>query len=493
MSLVESLTRDDEPQFARWKHQQQALDRMRSRRGFALFMDMRTGKTKVILDEWAEMVASREVSQLLVIAPAGVYRTWSQAARDHLPLGLLRRSALITWSASGSQKETGRVKVLLGRPGPKILLVNVEALSAVKRAQDLCLNFCLDAPTTVVIDESTTIKERKAKRTKFCLKLSQTARARRILTGTPSPQGPLDLFSQFAFLDYKILGWNFTAFRNHYAKIVRKPFGPGGRMIDVVDGYKNLEQLKNRIAPHSYRVKLSDCYDLPEKMYLRRDVEMSDEQRKVYAQIKEYATAVLERAEKEGEIHRVTATIVLTQVLRLHQVLAGHVTSDDHCTVDLAENKTSEMLEILANHQGKAIIWVAYDRSVAKVVHALTEAYGKGSAARFWGGNVDTREDEAKRFLIDPSCRFMVATAASGGRGRTWAVADLVIYYSSTHSLEHRLQSEERPQAVGKTQSVAYFDLVCPGTVEEKILHALRNKMSLSDAVTGDDWREWVV
>jgi SNF2 family DNA or RNA helicase len=113
--------------------------------------------------------------------------------------------------------------------------------------------------------------------------------------------------------------------------------------------------------------------------------------------------------------------------------------------------------------------------------------------ARFWGGNRDTREDEERRFLNDPQCQYMVATAAAGGRGRTWTVADLVVYYSNTADLEHRSQSEERAQGVDKVNSVLYVDLIAPGTVDEKMLSTLRRKINMAAAITSDTWREWVI
>lgn len=462
---------------------------MRDRAAFALFMDMRTGKTKVILDEFAEEVASGKTQNLLVVAPAGVYRTWEAAAREHLPPDLLSRSVVATWASGLSKKAAGSLDRLLGRSGPKILLVNVEALSTVQEARSLCQRFLSSAPATMVVDESTTIKDRRAKRTKFCLSVANLAAKRRVLSGLPSPQSPLDLYSQMEFLNPDILGFhNFAAFRARYARLVRKPFGPGGRMIDVVEGYQNLDELRNLVEPHSFRVRLDECYDLPPKMYLRRDVEMTSQQRLAYDQLRDYAVASL------GKEDRVTATMVLVQLLRLHQVLSGHVTTDAGELVDLEENKTAEMMQILEQHPAprKAIVWAVYDRSVRKISASLSRVYGEDSVSRFWGGNASEREREERRFAGDPRCRFMVATPASGGRGRTWSQADLVIYFSNSHSLEHRLQSEERPQGVGKTESVAYFDLVCQGTVEEKILESLRHKISLSDAITGDNWREWV-
>ena len=144
-------------------------------------------------------------------------------------------------------------------------------------------------------------------------------------------------------------------------------------------------------------------------------------------------------------------------------------------------------------------MWCSYDADIQKVAKALEKKYGAGrpneftAVARFWGGNRNSREDEEKKFLNDPRCRFMVATAAAGGRGRTWTVADLVVYYSNTDDLEHRSQSEERPQGVGKTKSVLYADLRVPGTVDDRIVANLRKKINMAASINGDNWREWLV
>jgi hypothetical protein len=167
---------------------------------------------------------------------------------------------------------------------------------------------------------------------------------------------------------------------------------------------------------------------------------------------------------------------------------------DEDGTVHLIpEKRTSALLEQLEEYDGKAIIWCSYDLDIKKVAEALDKEYGKGSAAKFWGGNRTDREDEEKRFLCDERCRFMVATPAAGGRGRTWPVANLVVYYSSNNDLEQRAQSEERPKAVGKKTPIAYVDLIVPGSVDEKIIYALRNKINMAAVIDGDNYQEWLI
>jgi SNF2 family DNA or RNA helicase len=474
-----------QPKMPRWVHQNKALHAIDGAEGFALFMEMRTGKTKTILDEWGQDEAAGKINDLLVIAPGGVFRTWEADAKKHLSDDLLAHVRIATWESGPTATEQHRLDTFMAYEGPRILLVNVEALSTKTGAAEVCERFLKGGTVTMVIDESTVIKNPTAKRTKLCLKLGTLAAKRRILSGLPSPQSPLDVYAQFKFLGVPLLE-KFDQFQSRYAIIQKKPFGPGGRLIPIVVGYQNLDELQARIAPYSFRVRLADCYDLPERMYIRREVEMTPEQEVAYDQMVEFAVAELEAAE------RVTATIVLTQMLRLHQILCGVTMSDAGVEVDIAENRTTEMMEILENTDGKAIIWAAYGANVKRITDMILAKYGPLSVARFWGGNEKTREAEEKLFKTNPKCRFMVATAAAGGRGRTWDMADTIIYYSNTFSLEHRMQSEERAQAVGKTQSVGVFDLITPHTVEEKIIDTLRAKMELSNAITGDDWKQWI-
>ncbi len=476
------------PAFKPWAHQVEAMKRLAGQESFALLMAMRTGKTKVLLDDYGRLELAGEVQNLLVIAPGGVYKTWAGAATEHLSEDLRKRALVYCWKSSAGVKETVVFDYFMGvKDRPKIFLINVEALSSVKKACKAVIDFLDQGLCMAAIDESTIIKNPTSKRTKFINKeVGGRAEFRRILSGLPSPKSPLDLYSQFEFLDWRILGFkSFFAFRARYAIMQRQIFG--GRHVQLVVGYKNIEELRAKIADHSYRVSLGDCYDLPPKMYAKREVPLTKEQTRLYAEMKLFATA------KINETDHVTATIVIAQIMRLHQILCGHVVDEMGKRHAVPEYRTKTLLELLEDYDGKAIIWCSYDVDVRNVSENLVKEYGSDAVARFWGGNTSSREEEEKRFLHLPECRFMVATAAAGGRGRTWTVAGLVIYYSNTNDLEHRAQSEERAQGVGKNDSVQYIDLVAPGTVDEKIIHGLRNKIDMATAITGDTYREWLI
>lgn len=469
-----------------YAHQAEALRLLEGQRAFGLFMAMRTGKTKVAIDDFGRLYDSSAALGMLVVAPAGVYETWAGEIRRHLDLRLLERARVFTWRA---QRRVTREQdeFMAYRGGPRFLLVNVEALSAVERAQELCLEFVGQVPAMVVVDESTTIKNPRASRTKFLTNVvSPVADYRRILSGLPTPRSPLDIFAQFEFLEPGLLGYhNFQNFQRRYART--RPHRVGGRVIRIVVGFQNLPELSERVRPHSFRVRLEDCYDLPPKIYQTRDVLLDPRQRELYESLRDRASAQL------GEQEHVTATEVITQILRMHQVLCGHVFDEEGKLHEVPERRTDALLELLEEHDGKAVVWCSYDYSVQKVSAALRKEYGEDSVARFWGGNKSGREAEEVRFKTDPRCRFMVATAAAGGRGREWSAADLVVYYSNTMDLEHRSQSEERTQAIGKSRSVLYVDLVARETVDEKIIRGLRDKIDLAATITGDDYQEWLV
>jgi SNF2 family DNA or RNA helicase len=337
----------------------------------------------------------------------------------------------------------------------------------------------------LAVDEATDIRN-KSKRTMAVLTLGELAAYRVIMSGLITPRSPLDLFYPFFFLDWRILGSrSWYGFRARYAVLQDQWFG--GRRVPIVVGYKNLEELQEKIAPHSYRLLLKDCSEAPPPVYSRREVALTDEQKRLYHEVKENATAAI------SEMEHISATAVIVQIIRLHQILCGIAVDEQGRVHEIAENRTRELLDLLSDYDGKAVIWCKYDLNVQRISAALVKEFGEGSVARFWGGNRATREAEEQLFLNSPACRFQVATPAAGGRGRTWTVADLVVYHSNSENLEHRDQSEERVRGMDKLRPVSSVDLIAPGTVDEKIVRALRRKIDLAAAITGDGWRAWLI
>jgi len=480
-------------------HQSEALAHLRSHPSvFALLMGTGTGKTKVILDEWGERVMSGDLQNLLVIAPAGAYANWwldrspeePSEATKHLDSKLRAHMLMHYWDSSGGVKwQRGLEALMAPTDRPRMFVMNVEALSSVDRARAACEQFIASGRTLLCLDESTRVKNRNTIRTRQVLKLGRKAYARRIATGLVTPKSPLDLYSQFEFLDPHIIGCRtFAEFRSIYA-ITKQEWFPGARWpTQIVIGFQNLDLLWEKIAPYCYRVSKEECLDLPPKVYTTRDIPLTEKQQKAYRELKQFATTQL-----ENEAH-VTAKSVITQILRLHQLLCGHLI-DEHGNIhDVTEHRTAALLDVLSQHDGKAVIWCSYDHTIRKLRKAIADEYEDPNiVACFWGGNRPDRLDEETRFKTDPRCRFMLATPGAGGVGNNWQVADLVVYHSNTYDLELRAQSEDRSHRHGQTKSVTYVDLVARNTVDEKILRVLRKKIDLSNAITGANWREWVI
>lgn len=462
---------------------------------FAYLMEQGTGKSKVILDEWGEWAVNGGPPDLLVIAPAGSYRNWYEDKSDfqkselntHLDPDFRDRLAFAGWTGGGSKNREQLRKLLAvkDKKRPRALFMNVEAFSRVEKAVDLAREFIGQRHTFMVVDESTTIKG-KSKRTKNIVELGEAASSRRILSGLWTPKSPMDAYYQAEFLSPDILQCrSWYSFRARYAVLRKMEFG--GRAVQVIVGYRNIDDLKDRMKPYSYRALKSECLDLDDKVYTSRDVELTETQKRMYREMREYATMMI------GGGSFVTANQVITQIIRMQQLNCGYVVDDNRILQEVDENRTKALLEVLNDHQGKAIIWAPFDFAIRRIVDALKKEYGENSVAAFWGGNVKVRGQEEKRFLGDPECRFMVSTPASGGRGNTWTVADLTVYYANNYDLEQRAQSEDRNHRKGQTKKVTYVDLIARGTVDEKIVSALRKKINMATMITGENYREWLI
>lgn len=495
------------PRLPAYVHQTEGLAKMRGKSAFAILAQMRVGKSKMLLDDWGEMASAGGAQDLLIIAPAGSYRNWTMdrdggresELRRQLDPALFAQCQVATWVSGNARAQRAIADLLAVRDRPRVLNVNIEALSSVKKAREAVLQFLgAKRGAMVVIDESTTIRNPRASRSEFIWGLRKMCQYRRILTGLVAPKSPLDLYGQFFFLDPQILGhWSYYTFRARYAIMREMPVGewfpcprtgePTRRTVKIPVAYRHQEELAEAIAPHSYRKLLADCYDVPETFYMVREVELTDEQARIYREIKDNACAELASGSW------VSATEAMSQILRLHQVLCGHV-GDEEQNLHLIPNKRVDaVLEVLAEHDGKAIVWSHYVPLLLAIHQRLNKEYGEGSAALFYGGNRDTRHIDESRFLQDPGCRFMCATQGAGGRGNTWDNADLAIYASNSFDLEHRDQSEWRTLNVGKRRNVTNVDLVAPGTIDEKVINALRAKIDVAAAIMGDGPRAWII
>jgi SNF2 family DNA or RNA helicase len=468
-----------------YDHQITALEKSWDKEEYGYFMEMGTGKSKVLVDNIAMLYDKGKINAALIIAPKGVYRNWfSGEIPNHLASHIDHKTVL--WTATTSKTKDKEYQQLFKIDFDlHILVMNVEAFST-KKGLEFATKFINCHKTIMAIDESTTIKTPTAKRTKAILALGKLAKYRRILTGSPVTKSPLDLYTQCNFLHEELLGFNsYYTFRNRYATMIDRNFG--GRRVQIVGGYKRLDELADSLKKFSYRVLKEDCLDLPPKVYIQREVELSDEQRQIYSTMKSAALASL-----KGKM--ATAPHVLTQLMRLHQISCGHLKNDDDTITEIKNNRMSELLDVLDEVEGKVIIWANYVYDIKQIVKAISKKFGEDSIVQYYGAiDAETRQKNIVKFQDpDSDARFFVGNPQTGGYGITLTAANNVIYYSNGYDLEKRLQSEDRAHRIGQKKSVTYVDFITPKTVDEKIVKALRKKMNIATEIMGEELRDWI-
>ena len=467
-----------------YEHQLIALEKAWNKETFAFFMEMGTGKTKVLIDNMSMLYDKGKINGALIIAPKGVIKTWyEQELPTHLPDHIENVSVL--WQANITKGQQEKLETLYEiETALHILIMNVEAFST-EKGKKFAEKFLSCHESLMAIDESTTIKNPGAIRTKNILKMRPLTKYRRILTGSPVTKNPLDLYSQFDFLDpYHLDFHSYYAFRNRYAEMAT--INARGRSIQVVKKFRNLDELSESIKPYSYRVLKEDCLDLPPKIFTKRHIQLTKEQRTIYTQMKKNALAFLNG--------KVTSTVtVLTQLMRLHQITCGHFTADDDSVQEIKNNRLNELMDVLSETEGKAIIWAHYQHDIEKIIKSISDEYGPGSVVSYYGLTPqDERQDNMRNFQQNDDCRFIVGTPQTGGYGITLTQANTVIYYSNGYDLEKRLQSEDRAHRIGQKKSVTYVDLIAEDTVDEKIVKALRDKINIASEVMGEEIRDWI-
>ena len=400
-------------------------------------------------------------------------------------LVLVLHYKMVLWQAIINQKQKKRLDILF-KTGVElhVLIMNVEAFSTTKGVE-FARKFLSCHETFMVVDESTTIKNPEAKRTKNIINLAIHAKYRRILTGSPVTKSPLDLYKQCEFLDPDLLNHSsYYTFRSRYATMRSANFN--GRSVQLVVGYKNLEELSEKLKPFSYRVLKDDCLDLPAKTYMKRIITLTPEQQKVYSQMKQMALAQM-----NGKV--ITTVNALTQLMRLHQITCGHFKADDDSIQPIKNNRLSQLLEVLEELEGKAVIWAHYQFDVQTIVKAIEEKYGEKSVVTYYGLTPnEIRQTNLERFQTKDETRFLVGTPQTGGYGITLTAASTMIYYSNGYDLEKRTQSEARIDRIGQKFPMTYIDILAEDTVDERIVKALRKKINIATQVMGEELKDWI-
>ena len=464
------------------------------RRGDEIFVSGNSGKTKVMLDNIGTLYDSGHITGAVILAPKGVYMNWSEKEiPTHMSDDI--KKEILVWKASDSEgKKRALAKQIQNWDGKSLQLMvyNIESLIS-EKGMVLLSNFIKkhNGKILALVDESTCIKNHKAKRTKAAINVGKKCLARRIATGSPVTNSPLDLYSQCAFLDKNLLGFgSFYSFRNTYANI-EKVQNRQGQSYEKILSYKNLDDLSAKLDKFSFRITKKECLDLPDKVYITRDVELTPEQIKLYKEMSDYQFAMLE---KEGKLHEMSAQIVLTKLLRLHQLLCGTFVSDEGEVQGIPNHRIDALQEILDETSGKVIIWATYRDNIFQIAKMLSERYGSDSFVTYFGDtSPEDRVAAIEKFQDEnSSVRFFLGNVQTAGRGITLTAASTVIYYSNNFSLELRQQSEDRAHRLGQKNKVTYIDLIVRNSLDEKIIKSLIEKRNIANEILKDDLESWI-
>ena len=465
-----------------YEHQRNALNQSAEKTQWAYFMEMGTGKTKVTIDNMAYLYLQRKITAALIIAPKSVYTNWETEIEVHMPQVI--KHSIYKWNLD---KPKDYFKFEESKD-LKIFLINVEALST-KRGFQSCVEYLSKNKLNfVALDESTTIKNRSAKRTKNILALQKLSLVRRILTGSPITKSPLDLYTQCQFLSPELLGFSsYLAFRNRYAEMTDIPVG-SGRYISVPKYYKRLEELETKLKQFSTRIRKDECLDLKPKVRQKRYIELEGESKKIYDRLRTSALAIVEDS-------TISFSNKLTEIIKLHQVCNGFSKDDEGQILELHKSKINALDEILEETDGKVIIWANYIYNIEEIIKFLENKYGKESVVSIYGAiDVQSRKKAVEKIQKDSKVRFLVGNPTTGGFGLTLTAVNTVIYFSNNYNLEVRMQSEDRAHRMGQKGTVVYIDIVAKNTLDEAIMKSLTSKGQVAAKTLGEeDLRSWLL
>jgi len=460
-----------------WSHQKKALDKVYGLQAFALWMDMRTGKSAVTINLMSAYRMEGKIQAVVIVCPMSIRKNWEDEILNiHCPL-----------PASVHVLDSGKTRPfeswLASDHDFKWLIVAVESLAA-GGARVLTEKFIkASGDVAMVVDESSKIKNPTANRSQECVRLGSMTKIRGTLTGTPLAKGPMDIYMQFEFMDPNIIGiGDFYSFRNRYAVM-------GGYENKEIIGYQNMEELTEIVSPFVYQVRADDAgIKLPDKTKIIRRVQMNPEQKRLYTSIQKMKMAVTNDKS-------ITVQNTLEKAARLQQIAGGVIsyedTSDDTKRKYIIERipgknpKIQEIEAITEEVPGSMVIWCLYDMEIDMVCEALRKKYGDGQVVEIHGRvEEQDRHVNVKHKFQGGQARFIVGNAATGGMGLTMSAADTVIYYSNSFNFIDREQSEERPRHFTRSdRPVLYIDLVCEGTVDEVVIQSLAEKKSMSEYV----------
>lgn len=431
-----------------YSHQRAAVTKLLPSRVGALFMEMGTGKTRAAIE--LARIRREKIEHVLWYCPVTLKETVRFEIQKHT-------------SCTDADIHVFDERTRPGKlPAAFWYVIGIESMSASDRVV-LAANELTTNKTFVIVDESSYIKGHAARRTQRITALSERAKYRTVLTGTPISQGVIDLYAQMRFLSPKILGYrSFYSFARNHLEYSEKY--PGLIVAAHHTGY-----LAARMQPYVYQVTKAECLDLPAKVVDSRRFGMTREQREAYEQAKEELLLSV----PDEDIDSYTIFRLFTA---LQQIVSGYWKRDGrliefpHIRLDILNGVINDIPS-----DAKVIIWCKYLYSLRAIVERLRSRFGDDSVAEYHGGLTE-RERHAQVTRFKSEARFFLATQATGGHGLTLNEAHYVIFYENEFKYASRIQAEDRCHRIGQSERVTYVDIVCNAGIDQRIMDALATK-----------------
>ena len=435
-----------------------------SSRGVALLREMGTGKTLTTIAVAGRLYLNRKITKMLIVAPLSILGVWQEEFQKFADF----LYSLAVLNGTGSRKSENLRQIPTN--GLQVAVINYESAW---RLEDELADWGADL---IVCDEGHKIKTHNIAASKSMHRLGARARYRMLLTGTIITNKAIDVFSPYKFLNPAVFGNSYYTFRNRYFDMT------GYGLHTPVLKMNMAEELTQRIHSIAFRATKAECLDLPETTEIVRMVLLEMETINLYHDLVQDSMIQLGKGE-------VTATNVLTRLLRLSQLTGGFLCEDgaDRPTqVDSA--KLTALADIVdsAAQDGKKLVVIARFLPEIDAIRRTLEK--KCINYSVISGEIKDRDEQVRRFQQDPDVTVFVGQIATAGMGITLTAADTMVFYSLDYSMSNFEQAKARIHRVGQRNPCTYIYLVAAGTVDEKVLQALRDKADLARVLI-DEYR----
>ena len=446
-----------------------ALQKLEEQGCAALLMDMGLGKSLTSIAITGQLFNDKKIERVLVICPTSIIGVWLEEFKKFADFDYCIEAIIGTTMS----KRKDKLKLLCHKIGLKVAIINYEATWRMEKELNTY------KPDIIICDESQKIKNPSASQSKTIHRLGVKAKYKIILTGTPVQNSPMDVFSQWKFLDPNIFGLSFYAFRNHYAVM-------GGYYNHQILRYKNMDELTSKAHSVAYRITKEEALDLPEQIFLNRYCELEPTARKIYDTVVKESYAEL----MDGEI---TATNVLTKLMRLSQIAGGHVKDDEGRMQVISKSKLNElkdiMEDVIIDNKKKLVIFARFIPEIESIKSLAREMEIRYS---YITGEIKTEErsEMCSKFQNDNNIKLFIAQIQTAGLGITLTAADTAVFYSLDFNYANYSQAIARTHRIGQKNTCTYINLIATETVDEKILKALESKQDIAKNIV-DNWRDY--